>query len=110
VQDTDWTDLSISDGEEFRAADRARAWFLIHGSPLRTTFTHRFSGLSFHGFSRHSAAVSRVAERANLVPFITKEALGIHALLVRSLFGGGIPRRLLLRVSLAKPTSAPWQF
>src|SRR5260370_11402198 len=34
-------------------------------------------------------------------------ARGIHVLLTRSLFGGGIPRRWLPRVSLAKPTSAP---
>ena len=37
---------------------------------------------------------------------ITKEVAGIHVLLSRSLFGDGIPRKLLLRVSLAKPTSA----
>jgi hypothetical protein len=38
---------------------------------------------------------------------IIKEVGGIHVLVTRSLFGGGIPRRLLLHVSLAKPTSAP---
>src|SRR5215470_7955060 len=37
---------------------------------------------------------------------VTKEVVGIRGLLTRSLFGGGIPRRLLRRVSLAKPTSA----
>ena len=41
---------------------------------------------------------------------VTKEAVGIHVLLTRSLFGDGIPRRLLRRVSLAKPTSAPLRF
>ena len=41
---------------------------------------------------------------------VTKEVVGIHVLLTRSLSGGGIPRRLLLRVSLAKPTSAPLRF
>ena len=41
---------------------------------------------------------------------VTKEVVGIHVLLTRSLFGDGIPRRLLLRVSLAKPTSAPLRF
>ena len=40
----------------------------------------------------------------------SKEVVGIHDLLTRSLFGGGILRRLLLRVSLAKPTSAPLRF
>ncbi len=41
---------------------------------------------------------------------IIKEAVGIHVLLRRSLFGDGILRRLLPRVSLAKPTSAPLPF
>jgi hypothetical protein len=40
----------------------------------------------------------------------SKAVVGIHALLTRSLFGGGIPRRLLGRVSLGKPTSAPLRF
>jgi hypothetical protein len=35
-----------------------------------------------------------------------KEVVGIRVLLTHSLFGDGIPRRLLQRVSLAKPTSA----
>jgi hypothetical protein len=48
----------------------------------------------------------RGAKRRDLQE-ITKEVVGIHVLLTRSLFDGGIPRRLLLRVSLAKPTSAP---
>ena len=37
---------------------------------------------------------------------VTKEEVGFHVLPTRSLFGGGILRRLLRRVSLAKPTSA----
>jgi hypothetical protein len=41
---------------------------------------------------------------------ITKVPVGFHALLTGSLFGGGIPHRLLLRVSPAKWTSAPLQF
>jgi hypothetical protein len=41
---------------------------------------------------------------------ITKEAAGIHVLPTRLLFGDGIPRRLLRRVSLAKPTSALLRF
>ena len=41
---------------------------------------------------------------------VTKEVVGIHVLLSCPLFDGGIPRRLLLRVSLAKPTSAPSRF
>jgi hypothetical protein len=41
---------------------------------------------------------------------VTKEVIGIHVLLTRSLFDGGILRRLLLPVSVAKPTSAPVRF
>jgi len=41
---------------------------------------------------------------------VTKEVVGIGVLLTRSLFGGDIPRRLLLLVSLAKLTSAPARF
>ena len=41
---------------------------------------------------------------------VSKEVVGIHVLLTRLLFGGGIPSRLLLRVSVAKPTSAPLRF
>ena len=41
---------------------------------------------------------------------ITKEVVGIRAVLTHPLFGGGIPRKLLLRVSLARPTSAPLRF
>ena len=39
-----------------------------------------------------------------------KEVVELHVLLTRSLFGGGIPRRSLRRVSLAKSTSAPVRF
>ena len=41
---------------------------------------------------------------------VNKEAVGIHVLLTHSLFGDGILRRLLRRVSPAKPTSAPLRF
>jgi hypothetical protein len=41
---------------------------------------------------------------------LTKEVVGIHVLLTRSLFASDIPHRLLLRVSLAKSTSAPLRF
>jgi len=41
---------------------------------------------------------------------ITKVPVGIHVLQTRSLFGDGIPRRSLLRVSLAKPTFALLRF
>jgi hypothetical protein len=41
---------------------------------------------------------------------VTKGVVGIHVLLTRPLFACGIPRSLLLRVSLAKLTSAPLRF
>jgi hypothetical protein len=41
---------------------------------------------------------------------VSKEVIGIHVLPTRSLFGDGILRRLLRRVFLAKPTSAPLRF
>ena len=40
---------------------------------------------------------------------VIKEVVGIRVLLTRSLFAYGILRRLLLRVSLAKSTSASVQ-
>jgi hypothetical protein len=41
---------------------------------------------------------------------VTKEVVGLHVLLTGSLFGDDILRMLLLRVSLAKPTSVPLRF
>jgi len=41
---------------------------------------------------------------------ITKEVVGIHVFLTRSLFGGDIPHRLLAHVSRARSTSAPLRF
>ena len=41
---------------------------------------------------------------------VSKEAVGIHVLLTRLLFGDGIPHRSLRRVSLRKRTSAPLRF
>jgi hypothetical protein len=41
---------------------------------------------------------------------IAKEKVGISARLSRLLFGGSTPRSLFLRVSRAKPTSAPLPF
>ena len=41
---------------------------------------------------------------------VTTAAVGIHVLMTGSLFGDDIPRRLLLRVSLPKSTSAPLRF
>src|SRR5262249_15736722 len=41
---------------------------------------------------------------------VSKEVVGVHVLLTRSLFACDILRRLLLRVSLAKPTFAALRF
>ena len=51
-----------------------------------------------------------VETKARELQEVTKEVVGTHVLPIRSLFFGGILRRLLLRVSLAKPTSAPLRF
>ena len=57
------------------------------------------------------ATADEVLRRHFLPPQETiKEVIGIRVLPTRPLFGGGIPRKLLLRVSLAKPTSAPLRF
>jgi hypothetical protein len=44
------------------------------------------------------------------LPEVTKEVIAAHVLLARSLFGGGNPRRLLLRFSPVKSSSAPARF
>jgi hypothetical protein len=46
----------------------------------------------------------------SVVLYLSKEVVGIHVLLIRSLFGADILRRLLRRVSRVKPTSAPLRF
>jgi len=49
---------------------------------------------------------NKIKRRLPIFREVTKEVVGIRVLLTRLLFGDGIPRRLPLRVSLAKPTSA----
>jgi hypothetical protein len=49
-------------------------------------------------------------EKARERKEITKEVVGIHVLLTRSVFGGGILHRFLQRVSLVKSTSAAVRF
>jgi len=51
-----------------------------------------------------------VETKARELQGVTKEVVGTHVLPIRSLFFGGILRRLLLRVSLAKSTSALLRF
>ena len=65
------------------------------------------SGLSRLGPTRRLRFLCPLNERQREPQEVTKEIVGIHVLLTRSLFGDGILRSLLLRVSLAKPTSAP---
>src|SRR5271166_7190552 len=50
-----------------------------------------------------------VERKAGSFKGVSKEVIGLHLLLTRSLFGGGILHRLLPHVSLAKSTSAPLQ-
>ena len=55
---------------------------------------------------RGKASLARLEAALN----VTKEVVGIRVLLTRSPFAGGIPRRLLRRVSLATPIFVPWRF
>ena len=57
-----------------------------------------------------NAGFLRTKPRDSALRAVTKEVVGLHVLLTGSLFGDDILRRLLLRVSLAKPTSAPLRF
>ena len=51
-----------------------------------------------------------VETKARELQEVTKEVVGIHVLPRRWLFAGGILRRLLRRVSVAKPISVPLRF
>jgi hypothetical protein len=53
-----------------------------------------------------NAGLPTTKPRDSALRAVTKEVVGIHVLLTRSLFGDGTPRRLLRRVSLTKSTSA----
>ena len=59
---------------------------------------------------RHGPGGENGSAKGRELQEIIKEAVGIHVPLPRSLFGCDILSRLLLRVSLAKPTSAPLRF
>jgi hypothetical protein len=52
-------------------------------------------------------AAAGPASHVRIQNHLNKEVVGIHVLLTRLLFGDSIPRRLLLRVSPVKSTSAP---
>ena len=60
----------------------------------------------FHRFSYRSAIVE---QKWNMLEKLIK-GVGIHVLLMRSLFARDILRRLLRRVSVEKPTSAPLRY
>jgi hypothetical protein len=66
--------------------------------------------LSRQGVKNRDTAIVRESGKAISSLQVMKEIVGIHALPIRSLFGDGIPRRLLRRVSPAKPTSVPLRF
>jgi hypothetical protein len=68
------------------------------------TSASSFKPLSRVGF------VGGVLNEAREPQEVSKEVVGIHVLLTRSLFDDGIPRKLLLPVSPAKLTSAPSPF
>ena len=58
----------------------------------------------------NSSTILKARRLAISLQEVSKEVVGIRVLLTRSLFDGGIPRRLLLRVFLEKPTSAHLRF
>jgi hypothetical protein len=53
-----------------------------------------------------NAGLPTTKPRDSALRAVTKEVVGIRVLLTRLLFGDGIPRKLLRRVSAAKSTSA----
>jgi DNA invertase Pin-like site-specific DNA recombinase len=55
-------------------------------------------------------AATGAAELSKVLQAVNKEVVGTHDPLTRSLFDGDILHRLLRRVSLANPTSAPLRF
>src|ERR1700732_5309876 len=57
-----------------------------------------------------SAGLPTTKPRDSAPRAVTKEVVGIRVLLTRSPFAGGIPRRVLRRVSLATSTFVPWRF
>jgi hypothetical protein len=57
-----------------------------------------------------NAGLPTTKPRDSALRAVTKEVVGIHVLLTRSLFACDILRRFLRRVSLAKSTSAPVRF
>ena len=67
--------------------------------------------LCFGGYFRSSRWIAKLNPTGRQPPIrelqeVIKEGVGFHVLQSCSLFGDGIPRRLFLRVSLAKLTSA----
>jgi hypothetical protein len=54
--------------------------------------------------------VDVLADQARVLQAVSKQGVGTHVFLKRSLFACGILHRLLLRVFLRKPTSAPLRF
>jgi hypothetical protein len=63
------------------------------------------------GFAESGDMISPVVGKADTEPAaVSKEVVGSHVVLTRSLFGGGIVRRLLPRVSPVKRISAAVRF
>ena len=57
-----------------------------------------------------NAGLPTTKPRDSALRAVTKEGVGIHVLVTRSLFGGSTPRRLLLRLLPVQSTSAPVRF
>src|SRR6516225_4967031 len=98
--------------------------FFRHRKPDRSTGRHSSYCIGEESLPRRSGSLRRFIYKSLISSQIilkakrltiplrgaSKEVVGIQVLLTRSLFGDGIPRRVLLRVSLAKPTSASLRF
>jgi len=104
--------LVLKDGKDVRLVSRNKKAFnypqLLDALKLlrtqRAILDGEIAALDEKG--RSSFQLLQMFKSSGDVPLVC----GIHVLLTRSLSGDGILRRQLLRVSLAKLTSAPWRF
>jgi len=88
-----------------RPPGRPALWCRTFQHQLLTGAVAAFIDRFRFGFNRDQSEKQR--GQRFLCEELVKEVIGIHVLLTRLIFGDGIPRRLLRRVSLAKPISAP---
>ena len=87
----------------------AKAVTVDHSSVAALANASKITGLPRDNFEIREISKEEF-ERLRTRSLAIKEEVGIHLLLTRYLFACGIPHRLLRRVSLRKPTSAPLRF